>query len=73
MCKVLCQIVSPTYVRRHAELVSPSVTDVPASIVPRKPEGREDKWTLKQVQGDDNSTFKCLAKQEIQSAQAECN
>jgi hypothetical protein len=73
MCKVLCQIVSPTYVHRHAELGSPSVTDVPASIVPRKPEGREDKWTLKHVQGDDNSTFKCLAKQETPSAQAECN
>ena len=66
MCKVLCQIVSPTYVHRHAELGS-------ASIVPRKPEGREDKWTLKQVQGDDNSTFKCLAKEETPSAQAECN
>jgi hypothetical protein len=73
MCEILCQIVSPTYVHRHAELGSPSVTDVPASIVPRKPEGREDKWTLKHVQGDDNSTFKCLAKQETPSAQAECN
>jgi hypothetical protein len=66
MCEILPQIVSPTYLRRHAELGS-------ASIVPRKPEGREDKWTLKQVQGDDNSTFKCLAKQETPSAQAECN
>jgi hypothetical protein len=52
MCEILSQIVSPTYLRRHAELVS-------ASIVPRKPEGREDKWTLIQVQGDDYSTFKC--------------
>lgn len=66
MCEILPQIVSPTYLPRHAELAS-------ASIVPRKPEGREDKWTLKHVQGDDNSTFKCLAKQETQSAQAECN
>jgi cysteinyl-tRNA synthetase len=37
---------------RHAELVSPSVTDVPASIVPNEPTVEADKWTLKHVQGD---------------------
>jgi cysteinyl-tRNA synthetase len=37
---------------RHAELVSPPVTNVPASIVPNEPMVEADKWTLKQVQGD---------------------
>ena len=37
---------------RHAELGSPSVTDVPASIVPNEPTVEADKWTLKHVQGD---------------------
>jgi cysteinyl-tRNA synthetase len=37
---------------RHAELGSPSVTDVPASIVPNEPAVEADKWTLKHVQGD---------------------
>jgi hypothetical protein len=31
--------------QRHAELGS-------ASIVPQRPKGRDEKWTLKQVQGD---------------------
>jgi plasmid stabilization system protein ParE len=31
--------------QRHAELVS-------ASIVPHRPKGRDEKWTLNQVQGD---------------------
>jgi cysteinyl-tRNA synthetase len=37
---------------RYAELGSPSVTDVPASIVPNEPTVEADKWTLKHVQGD---------------------
>ena len=37
---------------RHAELGSPSVTDVPASIVPNEPTVEADEWTLKHVQGD---------------------
>ena len=37
---------------RHAELVSPPVTNVPASIGPNEPMVEADKWTLKQVQGD---------------------
>jgi cysteinyl-tRNA synthetase len=37
---------------RHAELVSPPVTDVPASIVPNEQTVEADTWTLNQVQGD---------------------
>ncbi len=37
---------------RHAERGSPSVTDVPASIVPNEPTVEANKWTLKHVQGD---------------------
>jgi hypothetical protein len=36
---------------RHAELVS-------ASIVPHAPTARDEKWTLKQVQGDEETLSK---------------
>ncbi|MEY3634228.1 MAG: hypothetical protein RLZZ61_638 [Pseudomonadota bacterium] len=37
---------------RHAERVSPPVTDFPASIAPNEPTVDADTWTLKHVQGD---------------------
>ena len=37
---------------RHAELVSPPVTDVPASMMPLGPMRWVAKWTLNRVQGD---------------------
>ncbi|HMO69336.1 MAG TPA: hypothetical protein PKE25_11940, partial [Novosphingobium sp.] len=51
---------------RHAELGSPSVTCVPASIAPPRASVRTAKWTLerkspkvKQVQGDDIAEVAC--------------
>ena len=38
---------------RHPELVSPYGDFVPGSIVPHSPSVAAEKWTLKQVQGDD--------------------
>jgi cysteinyl-tRNA synthetase len=54
---------------RHAELVSPLVTNVPASTAPHDPPSDAEKWTLershrqmKQVQGDDDETLMALFK-----------
>jgi hypothetical protein len=40
---------------RHAELVS-------ASIAPFKPSARDEKWTLKQVQGDELDRYRETAR-----------
>jgi hypothetical protein len=52
----------PTTTIRHAELVSPAVTDVPASIFQQQLSVYMARWTLNRVQGDGFGGVICLRK-----------